>query len=374
MAVVDLLENKVLEVGRGGGRAAAEVRRCASTASTAARPREDLKPLDIVQPEGVVVHARRSSAAAGRSGRCASRCTRARGWCSTRSAIGTMRERTGWRGRGIRRTGRNLGAAAVDLPSGVAGGDGGAPTAIRARSRSTSRTPSIQRRGRRAGSADQLARIGLRLPGRDRRTWTGHVTDERGGAPDDCKNAVCIHEEDFGVLWKHTYAEPGARACRSRGCAARAGWSFRRSPRWATTTTASTGISTRTARWEHEIKATGIVQTIAMADDDPQITRHKHRARTWRGTIHQHFFCFRLDMEVGPARRNSVYEVDTVPLPRSAEYPRWATPSRRRRTLLGRASRRAARVGATRRRRGTGGIANGRGRANPLGQAGRPTR
>ena len=71
--------------------------------------------------------------------------------------------------------------------------------------------------------------------------------------------------------------------------------------------------------WEHEVKATGIVQTIAIGDGDPQITRHKI-APQLGAVIPQHFFSVRLDMEVdgGP---NTVYEIDTVPLPRGPENP-----------------------------------------------------
>ena len=51
--------------------------------------RDDVKPLEIVQPEGALLHARRQPACAGRSGRCASASTTAREWCCTRSATRT---------------------------------------------------------------------------------------------------------------------------------------------------------------------------------------------------------------------------------------------------------------------------------------------
>ena len=141
------------------------------------------------------------------------------------------------------------------------------------------------------------------------------LTDERGGAR-TIKNAICIHEEDVGILWKHTYAnENGAQS-----------W-VRRSRRLVVSSFATVDnydygfywYFYQDGSWEHEVKATGIVQTIAMADDDPEITRH--RIAPQLGAVHhQHFLTFRLDMEVDGAA-NSVYEVDTVPLPRSAEYP-----------------------------------------------------
>ena len=73
-------------------------------------------------------------------------------------------------------------------------------------------------------------------------------------------NAICLHEEDDGILWKHTDWRTNTPRC-----AARAGWSSRSSPPWATTSTASTGTSTRTARIQLEVKLTGIISNGAAA-------------------------------------------------------------------------------------------------------------
>ena len=141
------------------------------------------------------------------------------------------------------------------------------------------------------------------------------ITDERGGAR-IINNAICIHEEDVGILWKHTYAkDDGAQSA------------VRRSRRLVVSSIATIDnydygfywYFYQDGSWEHEAKATGIVQTMAIADDDPQITRHRIAPRL--GAVHhQHFLSFRLDLEIdgGP---NTVYEIDTVPLPRSDEYP-----------------------------------------------------
>ena len=143
------------------------------------------------------------------------------------------------------------------------------------------------------------------------------LTDERGGAR-TIKNAICIHEEDVGLLWKHTDQESETR----EGEAA-----VRRSRRLVVSSMATVDnydyafywYFYQDGSWEHEVKATGIVQTIAIGDDDPQITRHKI-APQLGAVIHQHFFSVRLDMEVdgGP---NTVYEIDTVPVPRGPENP-----------------------------------------------------
>ena len=48
------------------------------------------------------------------------------------------------------------------------------------------------------------------------------VLSTEGGEPRVVDNAICMHEEDFGVLWKHTDVFTGAP-----GRAASAGWSSR---------------------------------------------------------------------------------------------------------------------------------------------------
>lgn len=143
----------------------------------------------------------------------------------------------------------------------------------------------------------------------------GIVTNEYGGAR-TINNAVCIHEEDFGIQWKHT-----------RMVGEQSVPDVRRSRRLVVSAIATVGnydygfywYFYPDGTWEQEIKATGIVQTMAADPDDPQITRHMI-APGLAGPIHQHFFCFRLDMEVDGGS-NTVYEVDTVPLPAGPNNP-----------------------------------------------------
>lgn len=71
--------------------------------------------------------------------------------------------------------------------------------------------------------------------------FDGFITDSRGEVA-QIKNAICLHEEDFGILWKHMdWRTEQTEVRRSRRL-----WSPL-SPRWATTSTASTGTSTRMA-------------------------------------------------------------------------------------------------------------------------------
>ena len=57
------------------------------------------------------------------------------------------------------------------------------------------------------------------------------------------RNAICIHEEDYGILWKHRDDRTARHEVPDR-----AAWWSPASRRSATTSTASTGTSTRTAR------------------------------------------------------------------------------------------------------------------------------
>ena len=335
MAIVDLLENKVLEVVEEEG---------APPPSSALRfdgehggpARADLKPLDIVQPEGV-------------SFTLDGHLLQWQKWqmrVSLHPREGLVLHQIGYEDDGrLRPICYRASMAEMVVPYG---------------------DPSITQYFKNAFDSGEVGGLGRLTNSLELGCdclgeivyMDGHVTDERGGAR-TIANAVCIHEEDFGVLWKHTYAnEQGVQS-----------W-VRRSRRLVVSAIATVGnydygfywYFYQDGSWEHEIKATGIVQTIAMADDDPQITRHRI-APGLGGTIHQHFFCFRLDMEVDGAS-NSVYEVDTVPLPRSAEYP-LGNAFTAQATLLGRESEAARVVNSSAARHWR--IANDTAR-NPLGQ------
>ena len=147
------------------------------------------------------------------------------------------------------------------------------------------------------------------------------LTDERG-RPYTLTNAICIHEEDHGILWKHLDMYSGRQEVRrSRRLVVSS------SPPWATTSTASTGTSTSTARSSSRSKLTGIMSTMAIAPG------HTSRfaslvAPGLAAPYHQHLFCARLDVEVDGAD-NTVEEVDSVPLPPGEDNP-WATPSKPR--------------------------------------------
>ncbi|MFI0454176.1 primary-amine oxidase [Actinomadura sp. 6N118] len=140
------------------------------------------------------------------------------------------------------------------------------------------------------------------------------LADESGGAH-TVHNAICLHEEDYGILWKHwdfRYVEHAE---------------VRRSRRLVVSAIHTIGNYEYGFFWyfyldgtiQFEAKLTGIVQTRAIAPGEtpaygtlvaPQLDAPNH----------QHLFNMRLDMEVdGP--RNSVYEVDAVGLPIGPDNP-----------------------------------------------------
>src|SRR5215469_9280622 len=155
--------------------------------------------------------------------------------------------------------------------------------------------------------------------------FDGIVSDSRG-EPVIVPNAICMHEEDFGISWKHTDFRTEAVQ-------------VRRSRRLVLSSVATVGNYEYAFYWylytdgtiEYEVKLTGVLTTGAVAEGDKPRWGNLVAPGIY-GPHHQHFFSVRLDMAVdGP--RNSVYEVDSVPDPPGPENPHnnaWST----RETLL----------------------------------------
>lgn len=127
-------------------------------------------------------------------------------------------------------------------------------------------------------------------------------------------NAVCMHEEDVGIGWKHTDFRTGAVE-------------LRRARRLVISTIATVGNYEYGFFWylytdgtiEYDVKLTGVLTTGAIAEGQ-QPTYGQLVAPGLYGPNHQHFFSIRLDMAVDGAR-NSVYEIDSVPEPDPALNP-----------------------------------------------------
>ncbi|WP_089935447.1 primary-amine oxidase [Candidatus Entotheonella palauensis] len=129
------------------------------------------------------------------------------------------------------------------------------------------------------------------------------------GNPVTIPQAICLHEEDYGILWKHT----DARSQTSE---------VRRSRRMVVSSIHTVGNYEYGLFWyfyldgslQMEIKLTGIVQTSAVAPgDEPECLPLV--APQLAAPNHQHLFNVRLDFDLDGVN-NSVYEVDVEPLPR----------------------------------------------------------
>jgi primary-amine oxidase len=140
------------------------------------------------------------------------------------------------------------------------------------------------------------------------------VVADGAGNPVPIHNAICMHEEDAGILWKHYDYRTGEAE-------------VRRSRRLVISSICTVGNYEYAFYWylsqdggiEYEIKLTGVIWNGAMAPGDTP-SHGTVVAPGVYGPNHQHFFCARLDMSVdGPA--NSVYEVDTVADPAGPDNP-----------------------------------------------------
>jgi primary-amine oxidase len=153
-----------------------------------------------------------------------------------------------------------------------------------------------------------------------------HVT-ENDGSVRTIKNAVCMHEEDDGILWKHwNYRTDHTEVRRSR--------------RLVVSFIATVGPYDYGFFWyfrqdgsiEMDAKLTGIMNIGAVP---PGVTPEYGQLLNTDGLyapMHQHFFCFKLETMVD-GLRNSVVETNIVP-EQERERNRWGNAFRPVDTML----------------------------------------
>ncbi|GAA2884327.1 primary-amine oxidase [Nonomuraea rubra] len=137
-------------------------------------------------------------------------------------------------------------------------------------------------------------------------TYFDAVVTDGAGTPKVIRNAICMHEEDYGVLWKHTDPANGSRETR-------------RQRRLVISFFVTVGNYDYGFYWylyldgtiELEVKATGIVFTGAY--DDRAAPYASEVAPGLAAPYHQHLFSARLDMTVDGVA-NAVDEVEATPL------------------------------------------------------------
>lgn len=143
--------------------------------------------------------------------------------------------------------------------------------------------------------------------------FDGLRTDADGN-PLIIKNAICMHEEDVGIGWKHMNPVTGHTETR-------------RMRRLVVSSIANVGNYEYGFFWyfyqdgsiEFEAKLNGIMQTGALRPGESPRFGTKIAPDLYAPN-HQHFFCARLDATIdGP--RNTVTEVDSVPIPAGPDNP-----------------------------------------------------
>lgn len=145
-------------------------------------------------------------------------------------------------------------------------------------------------------------------------TYLDAVVHDSRGEPRSIQNAICIHEEDDGVLWKHADPFSGQAEMRRRR---RLVVSFH-------TTIANYDYLIywrfyQDASIECEVRATGTVITTQFAEGTRPPYGGVVDERTY-APYHQHFLIARLDLDVD-GERNTVYVTEVEPLPTSPENP-----------------------------------------------------
>ena len=146
------------------------------------------------------------------------------------------------------------------------------------------------------------------------------------GEPYTVENAVCMHEEDYGILWKHHDMHGGTNE-------------VRRSRRLVVSFIATVGNYEYGFYWylyldgniQLEVKLTGIVSPMAIEPgEEPEFANVI--APGLAAPHHQHLFSARLDLDVdGPT--NTVYEVEAEAVPTGPDNP-WGNAFRPKTTRL----------------------------------------
>ncbi|MCS5735683.1 primary-amine oxidase [Herbiconiux daphne] len=144
------------------------------------------------------------------------------------------------------------------------------------------------------------------------------------GDPQSIRNAICIHEEDYGILWKHTDMFSGTSETR-------------RQRRLVVSFFVTVGNYDYGFYWylyldgtiELEGKATGIVFTGGHDGSDPYSSRI---APGLGAPVHQHLFSARLDLDID-GTANQIDELEFTPVPMGDGNPHGNAISRSRTPL-----------------------------------------
>jgi len=134
------------------------------------------------------------------------------------------------------------------------------------------------------------------------------------GEPYTVEHAICMHEEDYGILWKHFDGHTFTTE-------------VRRSRRLVVSSIHTVGNYEYGFYWyfyldgtlQLEVKLTGILQTMGVPPGETPV--HSTLVAPQLGApVHQHLFCFRLDFDIDGVE-NSVYETELSGAPPGEDNP-----------------------------------------------------
>ena len=136
---------------------------------------------------------------------------------------------------------------------------------------------------------------------------------EADGKVRTIENAICMHEEDFGILWKHVDVDGHTEVRRGR--------------RFVVSSIVTVNNYEYGYFWyfyqdgsiEFEAKLTGIVLTLADHPHADHPSATEIEPGLW-APYHQHILCARMDLEVD-GEGNSVVEVESFNLPQGERNP-----------------------------------------------------
>jgi primary-amine oxidase len=145
-------------------------------------------------------------------------------------------------------------------------------------------------------------------------TYLDAVLPDTAGQPWTIANAVCLHEEDNAVLWKHVDPDTGAEVRRQR--------------RFVVSTHATVANYEYLVYWrfyqngniECEVRATGIMVSTPMENEGDASATGTTIDRRSYAPFHQHFLVARLDLDVD-GDGNTVVESDSMAAPISESNP-----------------------------------------------------
>ena len=177
-----------------------------------------------------------------------------------------------------------------------------------------SAAPTTTARGPRARSTTPLCSLALGCDCLGTIRYFDVTVHNQHGEPIVIPQAICMHEEDYGVVWKHTDFRTGKTETR-------------RNRRLVISSFAVLGNYQYGYFWyfyldgtiEFEVKLTGMISTgAARPGDTPQ--HGTLVAPGLYGPNHQHYFTMRLDMCV-EGNNNSIFEVNSEPDPVDTRNP-----------------------------------------------------